>query len=563
LHFSPDPLAVFDREDLFMTLRWSLPFVVAAVLSTSSPSALAQANCGGISPTSNTTLTSVLVADGFVNKPIFATSPPGDRNRLFVVEQDGYIRIHQRGDDPASWTTFLNIDAKVFTSSFSNELGLLGMAFDPNYATNGFFYVYYSEGSGLFGPWFNVLARYSVSAGDPNLADPNSEVRLLRYQKPTGESNHNGGWLAFGPDGYLYLSIGDGGGGNDNHGTCGNGQSTTNILGKLLRIDPAQSPANRPPDCSGLPGTPPYRIPADNPLVGGSATNCEEIYATGLRNPWRPSFDRVTGDLYIADVGQNCWEEVNFSAVGTARGRNFGWREMEGTHCFNIATASNCNSSPSSGCPRTCNDPAFTWPVLDYSHSDGCSVTGGYSYRGCRMPNFQGTYFYSDYCTGFIRSFQVVGGVATNPQSWGTQLFPSGVPTNSWVSYAEDQEGEVYLIDNGGQLFLIAPPFSSLEVAGKGVSNADQFWVRKTSDWTWENLEVSSQQPVANYRVFRSTSATGTFSCVHQTSNTSWAGDPANPAAASAFFYLVTAVTSTGLQTSPGAGRALSPAACP
>lgn len=523
--------------------------------------AVAQAVCSGISKTSNTQLQTVAVVDGLVNRPVFVTSPPGDRNRLFILEQEGYIRIHKRGDDPSLFSTFLNISSKVNANPALNEMGLLGLAFDPNYATNGFFYVNYTESSNpFFGPHFSVVARYQVSAGNPDQANAASEVRLLRFSQP--ETNHNGGWMAFGPDNYLYISSGDGGGGNDNHGTCGNGQITTTMLGKILRIDPSSTPSNRPPDCVGTLINPPYRIPADNPLVGvNPATNCEEVYAWGLRNPWRPSFDRSTGDFYIADVGQNCWEEVNFNAAGAAKGRNFGWREMEGRKCFNIAQATNCNPSPSTGCPKTCNDPTFTLPVLDYSHGEGCSITGGYSYRGCRMKNFPGTYFYSDYCQGWVRSFKISGGTVTDPRDWSAQLFPAGQPTNAVVSYGEDAEGENYIVLITGDVLLIAPPFTDLEVSGTGA--ADAFLLTKTR-FSWENLARSSQQPIAEYRVYRSDQGNGTFLCVFKNTAPEWiGGDPAKPLTGSSFFYLVTATNAAGQQASPGAGRVLSAAPCP
>lgn len=545
-------MSSMTRSLVFRTL------LVGVVCGLGSAVAHAQNVCSGVSKANNTQLRQVTVVSGLTRRPLFLTAPTGDRDRLFIVEQDGYIRLHKRGAAPTAFTTFLDIDAKVASPAISNEMGLLGLAFDPNYATNGFFYVNYTEQIGL--SVFSVVARYSVMPGDPDSGNPASEVRLLRYAQP--QTNHNGGWLAFGPDGYLYISSGDGGGGGDLHGTCGNGQGTGTVLGKILRIDPAQNAANRPPDCSGL-ASPPYRIPADNPFVGSSpgASYCEEVYAYGLRNPWRPSFDRATGDLYIADVGQNCWEEVNFSAVGTGRGKNFGWRQMEGTHCFDSTNQANCNAAAATSCTPPCNDPSLTRPILDYGHAEGCSVTGGYAYRGCRMPNFAGRYFYADYCSGWVRSFVVSGGVPSNPQDFSTQLWGATNPVNSVVSFAEDGQGEMYVMLISGEVRLISAPFFNLEVSGDG---AGQPFLLSKTNWSWEDLARSSRNPVDTYRVYRSSTANGSYNCIFRTTATSWTGDTALPLPGASFFYIVTALNAAGEQTTSGnPPRNLSPASCP
>ncbi len=520
------------------------------------PPPASAAVCDGVHRVDNSALSSVVVVSGLTSRPLFVTAPANDIDRLFILGQNGFIHIHKRGDDPTVNTQFLNISSKV-NASIGDELGLLGLAFDPNYATNRFFYVYYTESTvnGIF----SVVARYTTNAANPDVADAASEMRLLRFAQ--SEANHNGGWIAFGADNYLYIATGDGGGSNDQHGTCGNAQPTGTLLGKILRIDPAQSPGNRTADCGG---TTNYRVPADNPLVGGPVSNCEEIYAWGLRNPWRPSIDPLTGDWYIADVGQNCWEEVNWVAAASAKGRNYGWREMEATHCFNPNQSANCtNATPSTGCPKTCNDPAFTAPVLEYGHADGCSVVGGFVYRGCQMSGFQGTYFYGDYCDGWVRSFKMSGGVATAKTDWSTTVDPLGDLGSTLTSFGLDAQGELYITDRDGQVRRLSPPFTELEVSGDGVSNANQFKVNKTL-WTWEDLKRSTMNPVSQYRVYRSPTGGGTYTCIFKTTATSWTGDTAKPPAGTAYYYLVLAVNASNeLTRLTGTPKTLSPTPCP
>jgi glucose/arabinose dehydrogenase len=314
--------------------------------------------------------------------------------RLFVVEKGGHIRIIEKGrllEEP-----FLDIEDRVNDSS--NEMGLLGLAFHPNYAQNGYFFVNYT-GSG--GDTF--ISRFRVS-DDPNKADPASELNLLRVKQPF--PNHNGGVLTFGPDGYLYAGLGDGGLAGD---PFGNAQSLKTFLGKILRLD--------------VDSAEPYAIPPDNPFG-------DEIWAYGLRNPWRMAFDRLTGDLYIADVGQNAWEEINYLAAGSPGGVNFGWDYREGAHPFEG------------------NAPAgLTDPIAEYSHNEGgCSVTGGYVYRGA-MPEWNGIYLYGDYCTGFIWGLIQVNG-AWQPQV----LFDTDV---NITSFGQDERGEVYLVADGGGVYQL------------------------------------------------------------------------------------------------------------
>ena len=505
------------------------------------PHLAAWADCTGVAPVPNTTLASVPVVTGLSGRPLFITSPPGDRDRLFIVEQNGMIQIKKRGDPPGTYGTFLDISTRV--QSNPDEMGLLGLAFDPAYAINGFFYVHYSEGP-QFGPWFSVVARYSVTAGDPNTADFGSEVRILRLAD--SQSNHNGGQLQFGPDGFLYISLGDGGGQGDAHGICGNGQNRLNLLGKILRVDVRSlDPNSVAPDCGGVGAG--YRIPSTNPFVNGPGGDCDEIWSYGLRNPWRSSFDPANGDFYLGDVGQRCWEEINY-ATGGGRGLNYGWRQMEGNHCFDPADPNNCTpSGVSCGTSPSCNSPSFTDPVLEYANpGTACSVTGGYVYRGCLMPNYLGTYFYGDYCAGTVGTFKIAGGVATNQANVTPQVDPGGTLVFGLTSFGVDDQGEIYIADRSGAVLKIVPPFTDLEVSAAGA--ADQLDVGLTT-WSWEDLEFTTMHPVSTYRVYRGTPG-GSFRCVHSTTGTEWvSGDPAVPAPGSVFGYVVTALNPSGAQT--------------
>lgn len=313
--------------------------------------------------------------------------------RLFLVEKLGHIHIFQNGQLNVD-TTFLNIEDRVNNSG--NEMGLLGLAFHPNFAQNGFFYVNYTgEGGDTF------LSRFTAS-GDS--ADPNSEVILLTVSQPF--PNHNGGGLDFGPDGYLYAGLGDGGAAGD---PFGNGQSLDTLLGKILRID--------------VDSAQPYAIPPDNPFG-------DEIWAYGLRNPWRISFDSATGDLYIGDVGQGQWEEIDLIPAGSAGGQNFGWDHREGAHEY------------AGGGPADMIDP-----IVEYSHSEGgCSVTGGYVYRGT-LPEWNGIYFYGDYCTGIIWGLINVNG------GWQEQLlFDTDILI---TSFGQDENGEVYILSDSGDVYKL------------------------------------------------------------------------------------------------------------
>ena len=341
--------------------------------------------------------------------PLDLASPRGD-SRLFVVEKGGRIRIIRNG--VVNSQAFLDLSGHVTTGA---EQGLLGIAFDPAYASNGRFVVNYTDLNGD-----TRISAFHVSA-DPDVADASSESVLLPVAQPF--ANHNGGQLAFGPDGFLYIGLGDGGSGGD---PMGNGQSLATLLGKILRID--------------LNGGAPYSVPADNPFAATAGpAQRGEIWSYGLRNPWRFSFDRANGDLYIGDVGQNAFEEIDVSpaAAGAGRGLNFGWNRTEGTHCY---------PNPTASCDRT----GLTAPALDYSHDDGCSVTGGYVYRGTAIPSLVGSYFYADYCGGWVRSFRFAGGKATEPQEWSV-LSPGGNIT----SFGQDAAGELYVLTSEGGVYRI------------------------------------------------------------------------------------------------------------
>lgn len=335
-------------------------------------------------------------------------------SRLFIVQQRGLIKILNANGTTNS-AAFLDISSLV--SSSGNERGLLGLAFHPNYAQNGYFYVNYTQASG----GATRISRFSVNPNDPNDALENSEVVLLTISQPY--SNHNGGQLRFGPDGYLYIGMGDGGSANDPQN---NGQSTTTLLGKMLRIDVDN-------------GTP-YGIPESNPYYG--QTNPKpEIWATGMRNPWRFSFDRCTDDLWIADVGQDVYEEINVEPAGDAGGRNYGWRCYEGNNTFNT-----------SGCGNQSN---YTFPIYTYAHStpNGCSVTGGFVYRGGIYGGMFGWYLFTDYCSG-----RIWGSYPNGSGGFNTSVLTTNITvTNNLATFGEDYRGELYLAgQSNGRIYKIS-----------------------------------------------------------------------------------------------------------
>ncbi|KXN97923.1 hypothetical protein LS48_14115 [Aequorivita aquimaris] len=343
-----------------------------------------------------------------------------DDDRLFIVEKGGEIKIIQ-GDGTVNATPFLNISGIISTNG---ERGLLGMAFHPDYSNNGYFYVYYTNTSGN-----TQVSRFSVDSGNPDLADPSSELFLLDYNQP--ETNHNGGNLAFGPDGYLYIASGDGGGSGDPNDR---GQDLGYLLGKILRID-VDNPS----------GGNNYGIPSDNPFVG-DPNALDEIWAYGLRNPWRFSFDFTDNNIWIADVGQTSREEINRANVGEA-GLNYGWRCYEGTQPFNTQ-----------GCPQ---QSELTFPLTEYTHAGGnCSITGGYVYRGSVYSDIPGLYFFADFCSGLIGTVDNSG-----------NLVEHGNFSGSWVSFGEDVNKELYIIDFGGDIY---------QVKGGELANTEDFSFENT-----------------------------------------------------------------------------------
>jgi hypothetical protein len=336
-----------------------------------------------------------------LSQPVFLASAPGDPTRLFVVEKTGTVRILR--NDTLLPTPFVNVGTLV---SRGSEQGLLSIAFHPDYAANGYVFLSYTDTLGA-----SKVMRYQASG--PEALNPASAVEILSVAQPY--TNHNGGLIAFGPDGMLYVGLGDGGSGGDPQG---NGQNTATLLGAILRLD--------------VDGAAPYAIPPDNPFVGAAGAR-GEIWVYGLRNPWRFSFDRVTGDLYIGDVGQNAREEVDVQPAGSPGGENYGWNVMEGSACYDAAT---------------CETQGLVLPVAEYTHGEGCSITGGYVYRGTAVAALQGRYLFADYCRGWVRSFTYVTGVATDARDW-----PDLSPGSQVTSFGEDGSGELYVMTQGGDLY--------------------------------------------------------------------------------------------------------------
>ncbi len=375
---------------------------------------------------------------GQFSSPIYATSPAGDLDRLFVVQQGGLIRIVENPRTAPNILATPFLDLTTLTNG-GGERGLLGLAFHPDYANNGRFFVNFTNNAGNTRVW-----EYGVSA-DPNVADPNMVQTILVASQPF--SNHNGGCLQFGPDGMLYIGLGDGGSGND----PGNrSQDPMNKLGKMIRLD--------------IDLASPF-IPSDNPFVG-DPTTLDEIWHIGLRNPWRYSFDSLTGDLWCADVGQNAREEINFQPASSTGGENYGWRCMEGFSCTGL-----------SGC--TCNGASLTLPIDDYTHGGGrCSITGGYVYRGSQIPGLDGTYFYGDFCSRDVWALRYDGTTVTQNLNVTADLQPSaGGTIGNITSFGQDGAGELYIVTStGGRIWRITgdctPTNSNYCVAGANSAGA-------------------------------------------------------------------------------------------
>lgn len=333
-----------------------------------------------------------------LESPVGMANAGDGTGRLFIIEQAGRIMVVKDGQ--IDLQPFLDISGRV--GSTGNEQGLLGLAFHPEYKSNGYLFINYTDLEGN-----TVIARYRAAQEDLQRADPASETRLLTIQQPF--PNHNGGQVAFGPDGFLYLGLGDGGSGGD---PLGNGQSLKTLLGKILRLDVDQGS--------------PYTAPSTNQFAKNQQP---EIWAYGLRNPWRFSFDRLTGDLYIGDVGQNKWEEIDFLLAGSPAGANFGWNYFEGLHPYS-------KNTPPAGLETI-------FPVAEYSHSQGCSVTGGVVYRGNQLPEWQGVYLFGDFCTGNVWGLQ-----RDAQGAWQQKLLFENA--GQITSFGEDESGEVYMVDRAG-----------------------------------------------------------------------------------------------------------------
>jgi glucose/arabinose dehydrogenase len=362
-----------------------------------------------------------------LNRPLYVTHAPGDFERIFILEQPGRIRIYNIQTGQLQAQSFLDIQTIVNDSG--NERGLLGLAFHPDFQNNGRFFVSYTGSGGD-----NFIAEYGVNDPADNVANAGQVQQIIRYDQPF--SNHNGGWIAFGPDGYLYAATGDGGSANDPQN---NAQNLSRYLGKMLRIDidgddyPTDSGRN-------------YAIPASNPLAG-SSSGLEEIWAYGLRNAWRCSFDRETGDLWIGDVGQDAREEINFQFGGLQALRNYGWRCKEGPICTGL---SGCN----------CGDFNLTDPITSYPQTGGrCSVTAGYVYRGDLIPELDGAFWYGDYCSAAIYTIRYDGSTVSDFTVRSPDLNSINGGSISWVaSFGEDAYGEMYICDLfGGEVFAIIP----------------------------------------------------------------------------------------------------------
>jgi glucose/arabinose dehydrogenase len=341
-------------------------------------------------------------------RPVDLQHSGDNSNRLFVVEQAGFIYVFSNNRDVNSKNVFLDIKSKV--KDRGNEEGLLGLAFHPNYKSNGYFYVNYTAAN----PNRTVISRFKVSAANTNEANPNSELVILEIPQPYG--NHNGGQLAFGSDGYLYISVGDGGSGGD---PLGHAQNLTTLLGSILRID-VDNKANGKE----------YAIPADNPFAKNTNDYREEIYAYGLRNPWRFSFDKETGSLWTGDVGQDLYEEINI----IVKGGNYGWNIMEGMHCFKP--------------PAGCDTSGLILPVWEYGRNEGISVTGGYVYRGKTMAGLTGKYIYGDFGSGNIWALDV----SNINKPFNALLLKSKL---NIASFGTDQHNELYICSFDGKIYQL------------------------------------------------------------------------------------------------------------
>jgi len=474
--------------------------------------ALALAGAAGMAVAQNVTLSTSRVANGLA-RPLFVSAPVGDNSRLFIVEQrtgsvapaTGRIRILNLPANTLNATAYLSVG----NLSAGSEQGLLGLAFHPNFLNNGYFYVNLTRTAQAgVSAGSTQIVRYRANApfATSTTADPASATTLLTIPQP--DANHNGGWISFGPDGFLYISSGDGGCANDStcggatpsvfpHSAGGNAQDRTqNLLGKMLRLDvdgPDNIPGNADDDAFPADADRNYAIPATNPYV--ATAEDDEIFMYGLRNAWRSSFDRATGDLWIADVGQDVREEVNLVRAGAGSGLNFGWRCMEGTRCTGL-----------SGC--TCNSAGLTMPILEYGHTAvvgptallGCSITGGVVYRGAAIPCLDGYYFFTDYCTANIHTFRAGPNNEIVDLVSRGQMNAAGQAINNVVSFGEDNAGNMYIVDQtGGEVFrVISTGFTGPDCNGNQQPDACDIRLGVAQDSNSNGIPDSCEAPTCD-----------------------------------------------------------------
>lgn len=391
-----------------------------------------------------TTLTTQVVASG-LTQPVMVKSPPGDFQRLFVVERGGRVRLIKDGVLQA--TPFIDLTSEV--QSTDAERGMLDIAFDPNYASNGYFYLRYTEGPDPIPPLGRTRVKRFTRSANPDVANAASGHSILFLASTQGF--HIGGSIDFGRDGLLYITVGDGALNN-------NAQDINGLYGKILRIDVSGDDFPGNADSN-------YRIPAGNPFAG-AVPGADEVWALGLRNPFRTAFDRITGALWIGDVGGGSFEEIDFQPLGVG-GRNYGWPCKEASMC--VPTQPSCS----------CSDPTLVPPIFEYDHNNGeCAITGGRVYRGCAIPDLDGTYFTADYCSGKIWSFRYNGSVITelNPNR-ASELDPPSATINTIVGFGEDARGELYICDLGGEIFKIVPATPPTDSNANGVPDSCEFMV--------------------------------------------------------------------------------------
>ncbi len=461
-------------QRLITCLCLSIVVVLAAPATHGATSCFSESCSVSCSPDLPVGISTLIPANQFppqANDPLAFVDPNDGRGHYLIASQEGVILVWDSARKIILPDFFLDLRGPVQSGG---ERGLLALVTDPDYASTGFLYVFYTRAGGDV-----VIERYQRSAADADVGDPASATTILIINHPA--SNHNGGWMAFGPDGFLYISTGDGGGSCDgNQGANGDGQRPDTLAGKMLRIDVrgVDPKGTAPDDCGVASG--PYTIPSDNPFAGQEPA-CDEVWALGLRNAFRFSFDRDTGDLYIGDVGQNEWEEINLQAASTPAPVNFGWVCREG--CESAGSASGCSTA---GCPmdtgETCEFPRasnFWDPILCHFNGPWGSIMGGYRYRGSNVPSIAGDYFYSDYYCGQIWKTTTLD--PADPAAIDAECWASGF--NSTVSFAEDHLGELYIvyggridcIHNGDGCFWNAP--TDPEIFSDGFESGD------TSAW--------------------------------------------------------------------------------